>query len=430
MPSDSLPLTAAPFDGARPEIAHGPASAPPTCTLKALKPGSEPYDFKCDSPGLYLRVWPTGVKTFRLLQKRYDAAKARRATAVTTLGEWPGFPLAEARKQAWDRAGRVVGSTERLTVAERRPKFLDAHESGAHAWRYNTTKNYSTYRAALVGALGSRPLADVKRVELSDILRRYAARGPVAGNRLASFATGFWRWALGEGLTESDLTATLGAKQRLPGGRRAEPRPSATDAEIRDLWRVDAPHANLLRALILTGCRISELQRATTVHLDGDWLTIPKEHAKNKKEHRVYITPEMRAQFDGSAPLLFRAISQSAVQGWLRRRALGWMPHDLRRTFATLCARASVQPHIIVGLLNQTGTDSRLSATLGVYQRFDYADERRAATLCRTRPWCCGSCGCGVKRGGCGPQVTAAPSPTERKPGSLARPARLLSRGA
>jgi hypothetical protein len=160
----------------------------------------------------------SGVKTFRLLVKRFDASKGRRATAVSTLGEYPGVTLAEARRQAYVRAGRVAGAAERLSVAGALERFFAAHETGAHAWRPNTCKTYAVYRNALAGDIGARPLTEVKRHELADLFRRYAARGPVAGNRLADFAASFWRWSQGEGLTETDLTAQLGAKQRPPGG--------------------------------------------------------------------------------------------------------------------------------------------------------------------------------------------------------------------
>jgi integrase len=388
MPAHLPPLAAAPFDGLSRAGAPAPAANKRTTdrTLAALKPRAEAYDFKTDAPGLYVRVMAHGARIFRLLQKRYDPARARRATAVTTLGEWPAFTLAEARRQAWARAGRINGPTERLTVADALARFFSAHESGAHAWRRATVVAYGGYRRALAGAVGARPLAEVRRAELSELLRRYATtRGPVAANRLSSFCTSFWRWSRGEGLTEADLTATLGTKQRQPGGDEQSRERVLSDAEIRSLWALDYPHANLLRALLLTGCRIAELQRATTARLDGEWLTIPPEHAKNGKAHRVFIVPEMRAQFDGGAPLLFRAVSPTAVQAWLKRRApdpaRAWTPHDLRRTFATLAARAGVAPHVIVALLNQTGADSRLSATLAVYMRHDYADERKAATV-------------------------------------------------
>ncbi|HJS78048.1 MAG TPA: hypothetical protein VJ778_11605 [Burkholderiales bacterium] len=73
---------------------------------------------------------------------------------------------------------------------------------------------------------------------------------------------------------------------RIAGGDEDSRARTLSDAEIRLLWALDSPNANLLRALLLTGCRIAELQKASTPHLlagaaeiedfepdpDGEWL--------------------------------------------------------------------------------------------------------------------------------------------------------------
>jgi integrase len=349
-------------------------------------------------------------KTFLLRLKRFDSAKGGRKTHVVTLGEWPRYGLAQARAEAHARA---VHSTvaPRVSVAEALERHRRAHEDEGRLderWREQTRKSYATYRRYLVERMGPRPMDDVQRAEISTALRDYAKRGAVAANRLASFTISFWNWALGEGLTESNPTAQLGDKQKQPGGGEEPRNRVLSDAEIRELWRLDSENANLLRALLLTGCRIAELQRASTAHIDGDWLVIPVEHSKNAKAHRVYLVPEARKQFNGRAPALFRGVSATAVQAWVRRMQLdvdgdesprapwagmrprdsvtgkpmsAWTPHDLRRTFVTLAAKAKVPEHIIVRMINQTPIGGGISSTLGVYQQHEYLEERRAGTL-------------------------------------------------
>jgi integrase len=54
-----------------------------------------------------------------------------------------------------------------------------------------------------------------------------------------------------------------------------------------------------------------------------------------------------------------------------------WTLHDLRRTAATGMARIGVAPHVIERILNhRTGT---LGGVAGIYNRFGYLDEMRAA---------------------------------------------------
>ena len=54
-----------------------------------------------------------------------------------------------------------------------------------------------------------------------------------------------------------------------------------------------------------------------------------------------------------------------------------WRLHDLRRTFASGCARLGVQLPVVEKLLNHTSGSFR--GVAGVYQRHDFAVEQRAA---------------------------------------------------
>jgi integrase len=363
------------------------------------------------APGLYVRVRTSGRKTFVLKLRRFDPAKGGRATQVITLGDWPAYTLKKARAEAFARSAKTPAIAPRYTVAEALEEHRRAHEDEGPAerrWREQTRASYATYRRYLVERVGKRPLADVRRDELASAFRAYAERGRVAANRLASFTITFFGWALGEGWIDDNPAARLGDRQKQPGGREESRARVLGDAEIVSIWRLEHSNAPLLRALLLTGCRIRELQRASVDHLDGDWLRIPEDHSKNRRAHRVYLVPAARAQFDGRSPLLFRAVSATSVQAWARRAQMhinrndeprepwaslrprdavsgapvaAWTPHDLRRTFVTLAARAGVPEHIIVRLVNQTPVTRELSATLGTYQRHEYLEERRQATL-------------------------------------------------
>ena len=54
-----------------------------------------------------------------------------------------------------------------------------------------------------------------------------------------------------------------------------------------------------------------------------------------------------------------------------------WRLHDLRRTFATGCARLGVPLHVVEKCLNHTS--GSFGGIVGVYQRHDFAAERREA---------------------------------------------------
>jgi integrase len=54
-----------------------------------------------------------------------------------------------------------------------------------------------------------------------------------------------------------------------------------------------------------------------------------------------------------------------------------WRVHDLRRTAATMMAKAGVAPHVLAAILNHT-PGSNQGVTM-IYNRFRYLEERRAA---------------------------------------------------
>ena len=54
-----------------------------------------------------------------------------------------------------------------------------------------------------------------------------------------------------------------------------------------------------------------------------------------------------------------------------------WRLHDLRRTAATGMASIEIAPHVIEAVLNHVG--GARAAVAGVYNRFSYAPEKKAA---------------------------------------------------
>jgi integrase len=72
----------------------------------------------------------------------------------------------------------------------------------------------------------------------------------------------------------------------------------------------------------------------------------------------------------------FSRLNECAAQ-YLGTALLPWRPHDLRRTFASGCARLGVPVHVVEKALNHTS--GTFGGIVGVYQRHDYAEERQHA---------------------------------------------------
>nr|WP_281381219.1 site-specific integrase [Methylobacterium brachythecii] len=184
-----------------------------------------------------------------------------------------------------------------------------------------------------------------------------------------------------------------------------------SDAELRAIWLaaegMGYPFGPFVQLLVLTGQRRSEV-------LDAEWpefaaaeraWTIPRHRAKNDRAHVVPLSDaaliilkglpriQRSSQPDQLSRFLFTTTGDTPFSGVskatdrLTKLAAGHMPegiqiepwrlHDLRRTFASGCARLGVGVHVVEKALNHTS--GTFGGIVGVYQRFDFADERRKA---------------------------------------------------
>tara|TARA_R110001599_G_scaffold159052_2_gene346202 strand:- start:11662 stop:12981 length:1320 start_codon:yes stop_codon:yes gene_type:complete len=177
------------------------------------------------------------------------------------------------------------------------------------------------------------------------------------------------------------------------------------------------PNAGLLKRteyamwiMLSCCCRIGEVIKARWEHIDldaGVW-TIPKTNAKNKVEHTIYLSTfalsyfHLLKQLSGESSWCFPRdddadhVCVKSTTKQIRDRqktprkpmsnrsknvdALilsggDWVPHDLRRTGATMMQSLKVVPDVIERCLNHVEPD-KLRRT---YQTYDYADEKREA---------------------------------------------------
>ncbi len=135
-------------------------------------------------------------------------------------------------------------------------------------------------------------------------------------------------------------------------------------------------------------------------HFGGRMWTIPRARSKTDVAHLVPLSGLARAVIEGlprigspPSPFLFTTTGRTPFSGVskvltrLNKRAAEYMPggeplkqwrlHDLRRTFASGCARLGISVHVVEKALNHTG--GTFGGIVGVYQRHEFLDERRHA---------------------------------------------------
>src|SRR5262249_20206662 len=147
-------------------------------------------------------------------------------------------------------------------------------------------------------------------------------------------------------------------------------------------------YERIVRLLILTGCRKSEIggMRWSEFNEDRTTWTIPETRSKNGKAYTLPLPDMFWNIIDGiqrrdGTDQLF-GFSDHGYRNWYepkvaldqRCKVSAWTHHDLRRTFRTGLGRLKVPPHIAEMCINH-----RKSGVQAVYDRYSYEGEIGAA---------------------------------------------------
>jgi integrase len=358
--------------------------------------------FDTTFPSLALRVTANGRKSWSLFYR--VAGHQRRYT----IGPYPAFKPADARKAASGALHRVAAGGD-PAEEKRRQNSIDDQTFAGVARRYlrqqvERNSAASTYRETArimeqdaIPVWGKRPIASIARRDVSALVDAKAASGAeVQANRVLARLRTLFGWAVGKDLIDANPCEGL----KPPTKEKARDR-VLFDAEIIAFWRaaddLGWPFGPLFQLLLLTAQRRDEVASMewSEVNLDTGLWSIPREKAKNDHGHDVQLSAEalviIKALPRVAGPYMFSTNGKTAVSGFSRaknrldaamaRHAGGeiapFILHDVRRSAATHMARLGVAPHVVDRILNHTSGTIRGVAR--VYNRFDYAGDRRAA---------------------------------------------------
>ena len=235
--------------------------------------------------------------------------------------------------------------------------------------------------------LGRRKPEEISTHEVSKLLDKIAVRSPSVAWAVRRQLSAFYSWAiprLPHGATNPVTNASR------PPKVKARDR-VLSDDELKLLWNIveneREPWRTAVKLLILTGQRREEVLSADWKEFDLQkkvW-TVPAGRAKNGKAHLVPLSPAVVAllkQLPKRTGRLFPKGTGIVSRAAKRiRDAMGdvppWTWHDLRRTVATGLQRLDVRLEVTEAILNHV-SGSR-AGIVGVYQRHDWAEEKREA---------------------------------------------------
>ncbi len=354
---------------------------------------SEHIEFDEAMPGFGVRI-RAGKKTHRTFIVQFKiGAKHRRIT----LGNVAKVPLENARKEARKIFGRVANGedpqNDKVEARRAAPHTLKATiakylEARAKAMRPRSHDETSRHLEKHWQPLHGFTLSSIGRANVAAQVAAIAkARGPVAANRSRASLSAMFRWAIGEGLCEENPVA--GTNRQDENGPRER---ALTDAEAAAVWLAvsdDDDYGRLVRLILLTGCRRTELGglKWSEIDVDGRTITVPAERTKNNQQHVLPLSDPTLAILEAIPRREGRdrvfGIGGFGFCNWSKCKteldklvALKepWTLHDLRRTVRTGLGKLGVQLHIAEAVLNHL--PPKLIRT---YDRNTYAAENKAA---------------------------------------------------
>lgn len=384
-----------------------------TKAVEAVKPDTNRREIPDPAlTGLYLVIQPSGAKSWAL---RYRFAQKPKKL---TLGRWPLMGVAAARAAATEAIeavehGNDPGAAKKRAKAERIEAQLSERDKIKTLVEQYAKRHLASLKSGavvkrelerhVVTVWGDRDIHDIAKRDVIDLLDGIADSGRVVtANRVRSYLGTFFGWCV-----DRDIIAMSPAQGVKPVAKEKSRDRVLTDDEIRWFWRAcddwGFPWGPLGQTLLLTGQRLGEVAGVTDAEISGDVWHMAPDRTKNGRAHAVPLSEAVQdvlagvERVEGRPGLIYTTTGESPLSGFHKGRnhiaermveiaadeageaveIPHWTFHDLRRTAATGMARLGIPVRVTEAVLNHvSGTAAGI---VSVYQRHDYADEKRAA---------------------------------------------------
>lgn len=317
--------------------------------VKALEAPEKGNAITYDSEvkGFGCRVTAAGAKAF-VLNYRVGGRERR-----ITVGSWPDWSVVAARKKAGELKRETDNGLDPMAErhAEREAPTMEdlaRDYEERHAPRKRTgAADVAVLKRFILPRLGRIKVKDITHRQVEDFHRERSKTSPTQANREVALLSKMFALAIKWGYREDNPAKGI---ERNPEERRARylmgEELAALSAAMRD--HRDQRSANVVRLLLLTGCRRGEALTATWDQLDlaaGVWVK-PSAHTKTKKEHRVPLSPpavkllaDIRAAQEAKA-----AEAKQQAPAYVFPGDQG-VPHitDIKKSWHSLTRKASVR---------------------------------------------------------------------------------------
>ncbi|HFN4788517.1 TPA: tyrosine-type recombinase/integrase [Escherichia coli] len=284
--------------------------------IKRAKPQDKPYTLN-DGQGLSLLINPDGSKGWRF-RFRF-AGKAR----LMSFGSYDIVRLAEAREKREVARRQVANGID--PVQERKAQKLaqklsteNSFEAVSREWHAAKADRWTVaYREEIIKTfeqdvfpfIGKRPIAEIKPLELLEVLKRIEKRGALEKTRKVRQRCGeVFRYAIITGRAEYNPAPDLAIALAVP---KQKHHPYLSEEElphfVRDLetYTGSIITKNATKIVMLTGVRTQEMRFATweEINLEKGIWEIPAERMKMRRPHIVPLSTQVIEIFQQLKPI-------------------------------------------------------------------------------------------------------------------------------
>ncbi len=273
--------------------------------IRRAKPEAKAYTLG-DGQGLSLLIEPNGSKSWRF---RYRFAGKPK---MISLGVYPTITLADARSRR-DEARKLVAEGKNPSEVRKEQKLAlqteseNAFEKIATEWHQMKSAKWSEgYASDIMEAfqndifpyVGTRPIGEIKPLELLNVLRKIEKRGALEKMRkVRQRCSEVFRYAIATGRAEFNPAADLSSALDV---HQSNHFPFLKADEIPDFLRaLDGYTGSKLvqiatKLLMITGVRTIELRAAlwSEFDLDNAIWEIPAERMKMRRPHLVPLSTQ------------------------------------------------------------------------------------------------------------------------------------------
>jgi integrase len=351
-----------------------------------LKPRSKAYIVPvADVPGLFVRVLPTGGKSFLVIAKAPSGKQVWKKLDNTALS------VTDAQERGRHALKRIKAG-ESLTPPESfqavSDEWLRRHvEAKGLRSKAQIKRALATH---ILPSWGARGVATIRRRDVANLLDEVEdSAGPVAADFVLSVIRNIFNWQ--QARDDDFLSPVVQGMRRSKPSERARDR-ILSDDEIRTVWARAGECGSfgaLVKLLLLTGQRREKVaaMRWQDISLDGTW-SIPSEDREKGNAEELAL-PQMaleiiklQPRFDEN-PHVFAGRRNAHLSGYSKAKTdfdkglkgvEPWQLHDLRRTARSLMSRAGIRPDIAERVLGHA-----IKGVEGVYDRHHYREEKAKA---------------------------------------------------